>query len=135
MLQDNDSSKAGARVKPEVTDHAKTFAEEFAKLPEDQKAALTGEGLALNKLPDALRQIVQQTFEASIPNNPFATPTNMSTLEWLAQHAHTSQIRNGTFVLDPNSLVRVNVTEIEGAAHYTVTTKASFLINLLAKND
>src|SRR5207253_2451042 len=40
-------------------DQATQFAEAFAGLPAEQQAALTGDGLALNKLPEAMRQIIQ----------------------------------------------------------------------------
>src|SRR5205823_5602852 len=105
-LQDNDS---GQPVQQPYKDQATRFAEAFADLPAEQQAALTGDGLALNKLPEAMRLVIQHFFEAGI--------------------------RGGTFVLDPNAPVRVNITQVEGATHYTVTTRASFLINLLVKNE
>jgi ATP-dependent Clp protease ATP-binding subunit ClpA len=109
-LQDNDSGRVvRAAVSLSFIYEHKLFAEEFAKLPAEQQAALTGEGLPLNKLPDSMYQIIQKLFEAGI--------------------------RGGTFILDPNAPVRVNITQVEGATHYTVTAKASFLINVLVKDE
>jgi ATP-dependent Clp protease ATP-binding subunit ClpA len=110
-LQDNDS---GMPTRPAV-DHltqelwGPLFAKEFAQLPAEQQEALTGDGLPLNKLPETMYRVIQGMFEAGI--------------------------RGGTFILDPNALVRVNITQVEGAKHYTVTAKASFLVNLLVKDE
>src|SRR5262249_27091979 len=57
-LQDNDSGRPLELVKhssPGIYTH-RLFAEEFAKLPAEQQEALTGDGLALNKLPDTMYQ-------------------------------------------------------------------------------
>jgi ATP-dependent Clp protease ATP-binding subunit ClpA len=109
-LQDNDSGKP-ARTAPtrQQTAYGETFAAAFAELPENERASLVGDGFPLNKLPTVMQQAVQQMFEAGI--------------------------RSGTFVLDPNSLVRVNITRVEGATHYTVTTRASFLVNFLTRDE
>src|SRR5581483_9626625 len=40
-------------------DPARKFGEEYAKLPAEQQAALTGDGLEFHKLPEAIQQIVQ----------------------------------------------------------------------------
>jgi ATP-dependent Clp protease ATP-binding subunit ClpA len=79
----------------------------YEKLSPEDQAALIGDGLALNRLPAEMQQCVQWMFEEGI--------------------------KGGTFILDPNSLVRLNITTVEGATHYTLTTKASFLVNFLAR--
>jgi hypothetical protein len=85
------------------------FATEYAQLHAEQQAALTGDGLPLNKLPETMYRVIQGMFEAGI--------------------------RGGTFILDPNAAVRVNITQVEGAKHYTVTARASFLVNLLVRDE
>ena len=84
------------------------LAEEYAKLSAEQQSALTGDGLAWHKLPEAIQKVIQVLFENG---------------------AHS-----GAFILDPNAPVRVNITEIDGATHYTLTTKASFLANMRVKD-
>jgi ATP-dependent Clp protease ATP-binding subunit ClpA len=111
-LQDNEGGAANRR-EPAVTPPAQqnsgvAFAAAFAQLSDEDRAALTGDGLALNKLSADLQQCVQQMFE--------------------------SGVRSGAFILDPNALVRVNLTKVDGATHYTITTKASFLVNFLTKD-
>jgi ATP-dependent Clp protease ATP-binding subunit ClpC len=110
-LQDNDSglpSTHGRATPTPQNGPSAAFAAAFSELPETDRDALLGDGLALNKLSAALQQCIQQMFEAGI--------------------------RSGTFILDPNALVRVNLTRVDGATHYTVTTKASFLVNFLTKD-
>jgi ATP-dependent Clp protease ATP-binding subunit ClpA len=106
FLQDNDG---GTSAPPSPSPNAKRFAEEYAKLPTDQQAALIGDGLPFHKLPEAMQQILQALFEEGV--------------------------RSGVFVLDPNASVRVNLTKLEGATHFTVTSRASFLVNLLVKDE
>src|SRR2546425_394040 len=67
-LQDNDS---GQPVQQPYKDQATQFAKAFADLPADQQAALTGDGLALNKLPEAMRLVIQHFFEAGIRGGTF----------------------------------------------------------------
>ncbi len=106
-LQDSDQ---GAKPKMHTdTEHARKFAAEYANLPAEQQEALIGDGLAYHKLSEGMQQVIQGMFQDGI--------------------------RGGTFVLDPNSFVRVNVTKVDGATHYTVTTKASFLTNLLVSDS
>jgi ATP-dependent Clp protease ATP-binding subunit ClpA len=112
-LQDGDGGVPGKREPATTTPthqsaFATVFAAAFEQLPAEDRAALLDDGLALNKLPAELQQCVQQMFEAGI--------------------------RSGAFILDPNALVRVNLTKVDGATHYTVTTKASFLVNFLTRD-
>ena len=109
-LQDNDSGLSRTvAARPPQSGPGEAFAAAFVELPEEDRTTLLGDGFPLNKLPAPMQQAVQQMFEAGI--------------------------RSGTFILDPNSLVRVNITKVEGATHYTVTTKASFLVNFLTKDE
>ncbi len=106
-LQDKESGMPANQVGAvhKDTADARQFAEEYSKLPADQQAALVGDGIPLHKLPEPMREIVQRRFEAGITS--------------------------GTFVLDPNALVRVNLTRVSGATHYTISASASFLLNML----
>jgi len=113
-LQNNDSVTPKQPARPSVEHITQEwlgtlFAKEYAQLPAEQQEALTGDGLPLNKLPETMYRVIQGMFEAGI--------------------------RGGTFILDPNAAVRVNITQVEGATHYTVTAKASFLVNLLVKDE
>jgi len=102
------SERTRRATPPPESTYVASFAGAYAKLTDAERAALSGEGFPLNKLSDDMHKAIQQMFEDGI--------------------------RGGTFILDPNSLVRVNVTRVDGATHYTVTTKASFLVNFLTKD-
>jgi ATP-dependent Clp protease ATP-binding subunit ClpA len=112
-LQDKDDGQDLKRRKTTVTPQqsavSTSFAEAYGQLTDEERAALSGDGIPLNKLPEEIQKCIQQMFEDGI--------------------------RGGTFILDPNSLVRVNITRVDGATHYTVTTKASFLVNFLTRNQ
>lgn len=86
---------------------ARRFAEEYARLTSDQQAAMRGAGLPLHTLPEAIQEIVRTMASAS----------------------------NRHVLLDPNGLLQVDVATTDGSTHYTLTTKATFQINLVAKQD
>jgi len=93
---------------PERISYSMPFAEAYGQLSSEVRAALSGDGFPLSQLPKEIQFCIQQMFEDGI--------------------------RGGTFVLDLNSLVRVNITRVDGATHYTVTAKASFLVNFLTRD-
>ncbi len=84
---------------------AKLFARGFETLPAEQQTAMQGEGVPLNELPPDLGLIVDEMF-------PMVT--------------------RGSYVLDVRGPVRVGIVRVDGATHYTVTAKASFLVSFLA---
>jgi ATP-dependent Clp protease ATP-binding subunit ClpA len=90
-------------------DYVQEFATEFEKLPSEQRITVTGDGVPLHQLPEPMWKIMQKMLEQNV--------------------------RGGSVILDPNGLVRVNVTRVEGATHYAVTSQTSFLINLLVNNE
>ena len=115
MLQDSDSGVTSANmerqragmdtpVTPNLS-YDKLFAKAFTDLPADRQAQMQSEGIALNQLPADLHLIVQEMFKVTMPR--------------------------GTCILDPNAAVRAGVVKIDGATQYTLTTKASLLMNFL----
>ena len=118
VLKDNPEDMAAdspSRQKPRVEtpvapdlSYEKLFAKAFTGLPAEQQTQMQGEGIALNQLPADLQLIVQEIFKVTM--------------------------QRGTCVLDPDAAVRVAVVRIGGATHYTLTTKASFLMNFLASD-
>jgi ATP-dependent Clp protease ATP-binding subunit ClpA len=105
-LQDNDSGRPTAGA---PTDHARQFAQEYARLPADQQAAIRGKGLPLHKLSEAMQEMVRQIAAASS--------------------------QGGHFLPDPNGLLHVDVATVEGGTHFTLTTKAAFQIDLVVKDE
>src|SRR5438105_3078104 len=72
-LQDNDSGMP-ATVAP--ADFARQFAQEYARLPADQQAALQEQGLPLHKLPEAMQHLVRQMAGASAQGGHFVPDPN-----------------------------------------------------------
>ena len=120
-LQDNDTGMQPAGGRKEGTTQAapeplamhprnhapfeKLFARSFEKLPAEQQTQLQADGVPLNDLPPDMQLIVGEMFP---------------------------QVTRGAYVLDAHGPVRVGVVRVDGATHYTVTAKASFIVSFLA---
>jgi ATP-dependent Clp protease ATP-binding subunit ClpA len=101
------SGNAGVLEADQKSENGNELAAEFALLPESQRFALMGAGLPLHHLPQTMWSALQNILERNL--------------------------RDGSVILDPNGIIHVNVTEVEGEQRCTLTAKASILLDLPVK--
>jgi ATP-dependent Clp protease ATP-binding subunit ClpA len=113
LLQDNDPTGSPpprtqtSNVKDRALDSA--FVGEFDALSEEDRAAITGPGIALDKLPPPMRHRIQREV--------------------------LSASSNGKLVPLAEGIVRVHVATVAGARHCTVTAATTLFMTILAPDS
>ena len=103
------SGNPASVAEPRPANLTKPFREEFAALPEEQQAQLQQEGVPMNQLPATFQACIRQLFQVTM--------------------------QQGHYVLDPEAWVQVGVVRVEGATHYTIATRASFVTTFLIRDQ
>ncbi len=94
---------------PDSAKPQQPFRDEFAALPPEQQAQLQREGVPMSQLPAIFQACIRQLFQVTM--------------------------QQGHYVLDPESWVQVGIVRVEGATHYTIATRASFVTTFLIRDQ